>query len=105
MEIKREHFNRKLNEIELIELIGENAVNNVKSKNCDYTNRVSAELDCNNEVEFSANIFIRLDLTHLGFGDMDTVAVTAYYYQNKDALCECDDLGSLDWEVRYYTLN
>ena len=104
-QITREHFNRNLSRAEVLDLLGPEVVSLVESENCDYTGRVSSDLDCANEVEFSATVFIRLDLSHMGFGDTDSASLTAYYYQDKDTAAEAEDLGSLDWEVRYFRLD
>lgn len=97
--ILREHFNRNLSREEVVEILGEEAVNKVESENCDFTNAVSAELDCNNEVEFSATYTIKQEDPEWGF-----ISITAYYYQDKDVVAETEDLGNLDWEVRHFTI-
>lgn len=100
-ELTREHFNSNLTSSDIVNLFGQATLDRLERENCDYTSRVSADLDCNNEVEFSATISVRADLSHMGYGDMDTVSITAYYYQDKDAAATTDDLGSLDWEIRH----
>lgn len=100
-ELTREHFNRDLTTMEISDLFGQETLDRLERENCDYTSRVSADLDCSNEVEFSATISVRADLSHMGYGDMDTVSITAYYYQDKDVAATTDDLGSLDWEIRH----
>lgn len=96
--ITRKHFNRTLSRAEVVEILGEVAVDRVERENCDYTNRVSADLDCSNEVEFSASISLP------GDEEWDGICLTAYYYQDADAAAETEDLGSLDWVVRHFTL-
>ena len=97
--ILREHFNRTLSREEVVDILGEDSVCKVEAENCDFTNRVSAELDCNNEVEFSATCAIKQEDPEWGF-----ISITAYYYQDKDVVSETEDLGNLDWEVRHFTI-
>jgi hypothetical protein len=96
--ITSEHFNRNLTRAEAVEILGETAVDRLECENCDYTSRVSADLDCNNEVEFSASISLP------GDEEWDGLCLTAYYYQDKDAAREAEDLGSLNWVVSHFTL-
>ena len=98
-QITREHFNRDITAEELVLLLGKDVLDRLEAENCDYTNRVSADLDCNNEVEFSATISVA-EVPEWG-----DVSVTAYYYQDKDEAAETDDLGSLDWEIRHIRLS
>lgn len=97
--ILREHFNRNLSREEVVEILGEEIVDKVESENCDFTNSVSADLDCNNEVEFSATYAIKREDPVWGF-----ISITAYYYQDKDLVSETEDLGNLYWEVRHFTI-
>lgn len=92
-------FNPLQPRAEVVEILGEEAVERVERENCDYTGCVSADLDCNNEVEFSASISLP------GDEERDGICLTAYYYQDKDKAQETEDLGDLDWEVRHFTLS
>lgn len=97
--ITREHFNRSLSRAEAVALLGAEAVDKVERENCEHTNRVSADLDCANEAEFSASVSLP------GDEDWDGICLTAYYYQDKDVAAETEDLGGLDWEVRHFRLS
>lgn len=98
--ISREHFNRTLSRDEVVAILGEGPVRKVEAENCEYTGSVSADLDCNNEVEFSATYAIKQEDPEWGF-----ISLTAYYYQDKDVAAATEDLGDLDWEVRHFTLS
>jgi hypothetical protein len=97
--ILREYFSRPLSREEVVAILGEGPVDKVEAENCELTGRVSADLDCNNEVEFSATYAIKDEDSEWGF-----ISITAYYYQDKDVVAETEDLGNLDWEVRHFTL-
>lgn len=98
--ILREHFNRTLSRDEVVAILGEGPVSKVEAENCEHTGCVSADLDCNNEVEFSATYAIKQEDPEWGF-----ISLTAYYYQDKDVAAATEDLGDLDWEVRHFTLS
>ena len=95
----RGHFNRLLSRDEVVEILGEGPVNKVEADNCEPTGCVSADLDCNNEVEFSATYALKNEDPEWGY-----ISITAYYYQDKDLVAKTEDLGDLDWEVRHFTL-
>ena len=83
---------------EAVALVGEDAVDRVENEDCDYTGRVSADLDCNNATEFSASVVIPAT------EDREKRTLTVYYYQDRGRADETEDLGDLDWVPGHYTV-
>ena len=81
----------ELNRNEAIEIVGECAVGQVESENCDFTNRL---MD-NGLVEFSASVEA-IDKDGL------ECILTAYYYQTKEDVDAAEELDQLDWEIEGY---
>lgn len=82
----------KLNRDQAIAAAGIETVNAVEKANCDFTNRVDADLDLQGVVEFSASV---------KFVDASGIQrnLTVYYYPKKSEIDDCDgDLGSVDWD-------
>jgi len=79
---------------EVVKLVGEQLVSSVENERCDFTNRCTED----GSVEFSGVV---------EFEDEDGFRRTlhAYYYQGAEAVAECDDMGSLDWEVAGFQIN
>lgn len=101
--ITRKHFHRNLSTETLVSLLGQEVLDRLERENCDFTGRVSAELDCSNLIEFSASIKVNIDLSHLEFLE-NSMIVTAYYYQDKDLVKGVEDLGILNWKIDHVTL-
>lgn len=74
---------------EIIKLVGFDKVLELDNVNCDLTNRLTGD----DTVEFIASV-------KLDSGDR----LTAYYYQDSEAVQACDDLAALNWQIDHYTL-
>ena len=79
---------------EAVRLAGEELVLLVDSERCDFTGRCTQD----DSVEFSAVV---------EFEDEDGFHRTlhAYYYQDSEAVSQCGDLGSLNWDIQGYAIN
>ena len=80
-----------------IEAVGENAVDAVESKNCDFTNRVMPDND--DRVEFSAAVSAK---DRAG----QECTLIAYYYPTQAQLVDAggDDLGNVPWEIEGFEI-
>ena len=86
-----------IKEEQAIKIVGEEAVEKLKSINCDFTGRLID--DCYNVVEMSASI----DCKH---EDGNDCLLTILYLINKDDLDNCgDDLGNLDYSDYTFEIN
>ena len=77
-----------------IRFAGLAAVKAADAVNCDFTMRVRAD----GLIEFSGSA---------GFMHADAVkhTLTAYYYQDKFDVADCDDLSNLTWDVDHYRIS
>lgn len=80
---------------EAIQEVGLEAVQQVESANCDFTNRVQTDGDPN--VEFSASVPC-MD------AEGETCTLTAYYYQDPDDLDRAENLDELEWQIAGYEI-
>ena len=81
-----------------IEIVGLAAVEKIDVEECDFTNRVGFNGNCqgDDEVEFKASVSCEDK-------DGNDVSLVAYYYQDADAVDEAgDDLGALGWKIEGY---
>lgn len=78
-----------MNKSDAIQLVGFDKVLELDNVNCDFTNRLTGD----DTVEFSASV--KLDSGRL---------LTAYYYQDSEAVKACDDMATLNWQIDHYTL-
>jgi len=85
----------KLSREQAIELAGIEAVEKVENENCDFTNRLQTDGD--DSVEFAASV---------KFTDAEGVkrTLTAYYYQDQEAVDATEDLSNLNWEIEGYEI-
>jgi len=72
-----------------IKLFGLDKVLELDAADCDFSNRVTGD----DTVEFSASV-------KLDSGDR----LTAYYYQDSEAVQACDDLAALNWQIDHYAI-
>ena len=79
---------------EAIKEVGRKIVDRLDSENCDFTNRLQTDGD--DAVEFAASL-PAVDR------DGNDCTLIAYYYQNPEDI-DCEDLGSLDWEIEGYEI-
>ena len=78
-------------------LVGEDAINRVEAENCEFTNRLMP-WGFEDEVEFSASV----RCTDIGGSEC---TLTAYYYQDRIAVDEAEELGHLDWDIHGYEID
>jgi hypothetical protein len=76
-----------------VAIVGEAAVLAAERDNAEHTNRLMPDNDSRVEFVGAAKATDR---------DGIPCAVRAYYYQEGEALAECDDLGSLSWTIEGY---
>lgn len=79
---------------EAVKMVGEAAVNQVETINCEPTSRViypSIEPDHVGKAEFVASLQLE-----------DGRTLTAFYYQEEAVLEDCEDLSMLDWTIEHY---
>jgi len=92
--MRHQFIGNSLDRQSLVELVGEDNVIKLERENCDFTNRWMQD-ECD-DVEFSSSIDCPCK-------EGPKCRITAYYYQSKDDVSGCDDLGDLDWEVDDYS--
>lgn len=85
---------KKLTRDQAITEVGQKFVEQVEAASCDYSNRVTND----GTVEFIATIKAGKDED--GFGR----TISAYYFQDEDIVDGCEDIGDLNWEVEFYTV-
>ena len=78
-----------MNRSDAIKLFGFDNVLELDAVDCDFSNRLTGD----DTVEFIASV-------KLDSGDR----LTAYYYQDSEAVQACDDLATLNWQIDHYTL-
>lgn len=71
-------------------IYGPGLLDKLDRENCDFTDRLQTDGD--RAVEFSASVQSGDDI------------ITAYYYQDPDAL-NVEDLGNLHWEINGYEID
>jgi hypothetical protein len=92
--MRHQFIGNSLDRESMVELVGEENLVKLEKANCDFSNRVMDDDD----VEFTASIDC------VGTEGIKC-RITAYYYQDQSDVSECDDLGSLDWEVDDYSFD
>lgn len=81
---------------EAISIAGIDAVENVETKDCDYTNRIQTDGD--EGIEFSSSvIFIDED-------DYERTLITYYYQYQEDIDAVENNLELLDWTIYGYEI-
>lgn len=83
----------KLSREQAINAVGLHLVEQVESLNCEPTGRLiypAFEPEHENMQEYTASV------------ENDSARITAYYFQKDEDLENCDNTGSLDWEIEYY---
>jgi len=84
-----------ISEEKAIELVGKEAVEAVKSENCEFTNRVID--DCFGVEEMSASIDLDCEEYDI---------LTIYYLVSKEDLENCkEDLGNCNYEEYFFDVN
>ena len=83
---------KRLNRNEAIKLAGVNAVEKAEGSQVEFTNRVSADLDCDGLVEFSSTESVEIEV------DGETKNLTMYVYVSKEELAECQELDMINWD-------
>jgi len=85
----------KMTRDQAIAVAGKEIVDKLDYENCEPTSR--CQTDGDDSVEFSAALrFVD--------ADGDSRCLTAYYYQQPEALEGVEDLGSMDWEINGYEI-
>lgn len=77
-----------------IEVVGLNFVEQVESAPCDFSSSVSND----GTVEFIATVKAGVD------EDGFKLTISAYYYQDADAVDATEDISDLNWTVSHYTV-
>lgn len=80
-----------------IAMVGIATIKALDEINCEPTSR--CQCDGDDSIEFSASISVTTIPNGLD------CEVTAYYYQDPEDLQDCEDLGSLDWEINGYDID
>lgn len=84
----------KLTREQAVALVGQGFVEQVEEKNCDFSNRVTSD----GTVEFVATVNAGKD------EDGFDLTISAYYFQDADAVDSVEDIGDLNWSVDHYTV-
>ena len=71
------------------EVFGEEVIKKLKTRHCDFTNRLMDDNDT--AVEFTSS------MEHCD--DTFVYTLTAYYYQDQSDLDDCENLDELEWEI------
>jgi hypothetical protein len=77
---------------EAIDLVGKELVKRVNDMDCDFSGRQQA----NGSDEFVAHLSIPDGL------DSQFLTISAYYYQDADAVKAAENLDDLKWSVHHY---
>ena len=85
----------KMTRDQAVAICGESVVDQVESKNCDFTGALMDAGDT--AVEFAASV---------EFEDAEGYdkVLTVYYYQEQESVDEVDDLDQLNWEIAGYEI-
>ena len=85
---------------EVVAVVGEGWVNAVESENC--------ECDCIVTNDYTREQWSAVVLFNHGhyvdFGSDSYTGIKAVYYMDAELTNNCEDLGSLDWEIDHYEL-
>lgn len=84
----------KLTREQAVARVGHGFVEQVEAKNCDFSNSVTND----GTVEFIATVNAGKD------EDGFDLTISAYYFQDADAVDSTEDLSDLDWSVDHYTI-
>lgn len=89
----------KLTREQAVELAGIDYVLEAEKDNCEFTSRLTNGTEWDGYDEFAGVSSV------IESGDFEGCRVRAIYFQPVELTKNCEDLGSLDWEVSHYQIN
>lgn len=88
---------------EAISIVGMNAILSVEKENCEPTNRVGFNGECQNDdqTEWSASIHCK------DIDDEECTLIAYYYTTNKQdqIISDASDGSAIDWTIDHYAIN